>query len=265
MKWGWVIIVIALTILPVGYIHLNKERMKHLKSIEQFKTNEQLFRREIEGFSKLFGGDKKDSSQSTSTSSSDSSSKGTISSDKMDIGDYGKFTEGKDKTSPLVVVYGGIDVGGRKSGEYMYDYLNKTGNSANLFVAKDSNINGKSAYEALKNKLSAKSINPSKKILYLFSGGYKPGMELLKSVSASEFDIIYLVDIWMGNSKVSDFYTNLCKNNRNKVKYFYTSFGANDSNATKNIIGSLNYYKLNGENDHMSTNKDAVSDLISNI
>lgn len=277
MKDIWPIIIFCIVILLAGRTKLNIDKMKHLKSIEEFKrTNEQLFS-DANKYAKLFGlepggdSDKKDddksktsSKGSSSSSSSSSSSTGSISS-KTDLGSYGKFSEASNKKSPLIMVYGGIDVGGRKSGEYMYDYLNKVGSSANIFVAKDANIDGKGAYQSVKNKLSEKSINPSKKILYLFSGGYKPGMSLLKDVSASEFDIIYLVDIWMGNSNVASFYKNLAESNRSKVRYFYTGTGAANSDAKNSLINTLNFYKANDRNDHMDTNNDAVNDLLNKI
>jgi len=277
------VIIFSIVVLLAGNIKLNKEKMKHLKSIDEFKkTNEQLFS-DANKYSKLFGldssspssednKDKKDGSKSggsssssiSSSSSSSSGSSGSLSA-KSDVGNYGKFTEGSSKKSPLVVVYGGIDVGGKKSGEYMYNYLSNVGTSANMFVAADHNVNGKSSYDALKNKLSEKSIVPSKKILYLFSGGYKPGMDLLKSVGASEFDLIYLVDIWMGNDRVASFYEDLAKNNVSKVRYFYTGSGAANANAKNQLIKTLNFYKANNNNDHMGTNKDAVSDLLNKI
>jgi hypothetical protein len=275
MKEIYPVLIFSLVVFISGYININKEKMKHLKSIDEFKkTNEQLFS-DANRFSKLFGldststesgergkeGDKKSSNSGSSSSSSFSSSMSA----KTDIGNYGKFTEASSKKSPLIVVYGGIDVGGKKSGEYMYNYVNKIGSSANIFVAKDHNVDGKSAYDSLKSKLSEKSITPSKKILYLFSGGYRPGMDLLKSVSASEFDLIYLVDIWMGNSKVADFYENLAKNNKEKVRYFYTGTGSANANAKNNLIKTLNFYKANDNNDHMATNKDAVSDLLNKL
>jgi hypothetical protein len=275
MKEIYPLLIFSLVVFMSGYININKEKMKHLKSIDEFKkTNEQLFS-DANRFSKLFGldststesgekgkeGDNKSSSSGSSSSSSSSSSMSA----KTDIGDYGKFTEASSKKSPLIVVYGGIDVGGKKSGEYMYDYINKIGSSANIFVAKDHNVDGKAAYDSLKSKLSEKSITPSKKILYLFSGGYKPGMDLLKSVSASEFDLIYLVDIWMGSSKVADFYETLAKNNKEKVRYFYTGTGSANANAKNNLIKTLNFYKANDNNDHMATNKDAVSDLLNKL
>lgn len=277
MKEIYPVIIFSIVLLFAGTININKEKMKHLKSIDEFKkTNEQLFS-DAKKYAKLFGldstgsssedgEDKKDGSKSSGSSSSSSSSgsSGSLSA-KTDVGSYGKFTEGSSKKSPLVVVFGGINVGGRKSGDYMYDYVNRIGTSANMFVANDHNVNGKSSYDALKNKLSEKSIVPSKKILYLFSGGYNPGMELLKSVGASEFDVIYLVDIWMGSSKVANFYEELAKNNVSKVRYFYTGTGSANANAKNNLIKTLNFYKANDNNDHMDTNKDAVSDLLNKL
>lgn len=271
MKWGLIISFSALTIIPVGYINIKKEKMRHLKSIEEFKKiNEQLFRQEAEAFAKLAGAQLSSSPAQNSTSttggtgnSTTNTPTGKISTEKKDIGAYGKFTAGKSKNSPLVVVFGGINVNNRKSGDYMYDYFNKTGDSFNLFVATDHNINGEAAYSSLKSKLSEQSINPSKKILYLFSGGYNPGMKLLKSVGASEFDLIYLVDIWMGNSNVSKFYEELARNNKQKVLYFYTGFGANNKSASDSLVRTLSFSKLNGTNSHMETNTDAVDSLLS--
>lgn len=261
MKEIYGLLIFSIVILLAGYINIKKEKMKHLKSIDEFKkTNEQLFS-DAKRFSKLFGLDSTSTSSDSGKSDDKSSSSSSIISSKIDIGDYGKFSEASNKNAPLIMVYGGIDVGGKKSGEYMYDYLGKIGSSANIFVAKDHKVDGKGSYKAVKDKLSEKSISPSKKILYLFSGGYKPGMELLNSVSASEFDLIYLVDIWMGNSKVASFYKNLAENNRGKVRYFYSGDGAQNADAKNSLIKTLNFYKSNDQNNHMATNTDAVSDL----
>jgi hypothetical protein len=265
MKEIYGLLIFSIVILLAGYINIKKEKMKHLKSIDEFKiANEQLFS-DANKFSKLFGLDSpsKDSSDNKDSSSGGTDSSGASSSisAKTELGNYGKFSEASKKNAPLIMVYGGIDVGGKKSGEYMYDYLGKIGSSANIFVAKDHKVDGKGSYKAVKDKLSEKSISPSKKILYLFSGGYKPGMELLNSVSASEFDLIYLVDIWMGNSKVASFYKNLAENNRGKVRYFYSGDGAQNADAKNSLIKTLNFYKSNDQNNHMATNTDAVSDL----
>jgi hypothetical protein len=261
MKEIYTILIFSLVVFMPVFININKEKMKHLKSINEFrKNNEQLFS-DADKFYKKFGLDSEGSSDKKGKESGSSSTMPA----KIDVGDYGKFTEASSKKSPLIVVYGGIDVGGKKSGEYMYDYMNKIGSSANIFVAKDHKVNGKASYDSLKNNLSEKSITPSKKILYLFSGGYRPGMDLLKSVSASEFDLIYLVDIWMGNSGVAEFYKKLAEDNRSKVKYFYTGNGANNQDAKNSLIKTLNFCKANGNNDHMSTNNDAVTDLLNKI
>lgn len=238
--------------------------MKHIKSIKEFVSlNEQLFGASVKKFAdELFG----KSETGKDGESGDSASKPT---GKMDspktVGDLGKFTSAKDKTAPLIVVYGGIDVGGKKSGEYMYDYFGATGNSYNLFIARDSKIDGKKAYDDLKSTLEKEGIKPSKKVLYLFSGGWGPGKKLLESVGAKEFDKIYLVDIWMGNSTSSDFYKNLVKKEKQKIEYFYTSFGANNDSARKDLIASASYSAQNKNNDHMETNKDALISLTKQI
>lgn len=177
------------------------------------------------------------------------------------IQNYGNFTPGKDKSSPLVVVFGGIPVGGRESGDYMYDYFNKTGDKYNLFVAKNHNIDGVGAYQSLKNKITSGEITPSKKILYLFSGGYKPGKPMLEKFGAEEFDKILLVDIWMGSSPVANFYKNLASQNKDKVEYYYTDYGANNSDARNYISSSVT--KKEKVNGHMASNINAINSLLS--
>lgn len=142
----------------------------------------------------------------------------------------------------------------------MYDYFGGFGNRYNLFVAKDPNIDGSEAYKAIQNKVGN---YPAKKILYLFSGGYRPGKKLLEEVGAKEFDKIYLVDIWMGNQSVGKFYSDLAKSNPNKVEYYYTSSGGNNSSATSEISNSVSTKLQQKENSHMKTNEDAVKSLSS--
>jgi hypothetical protein len=176
------------------------------------------------------------------------------------ISNFGKFTPAENKSAPLVVTFGGIPVGGRQSGDYMYDYFNKTGNKYNLFVASSHKVDGAGAYDSLKGKLSSDGITPAKKILYLFSGGYRPGMTLLQKVGSGEFDKIYLVDIWMGNSAVAEFYKKLAADNKDKVEYYYTPGGSVNPPAAKAIAGSV-AKKAEGTQGHMATNIDAVKSL----
>ena len=244
--------------------------MKHLKSISEYsKLDEQLFGSEVKKFSDAFFGKKKDSKGSSDSNTGDSKNKGsqkvevvktdTPPAKAKDLGSYGKFSPGKTPSDPLVAVYGGTDVGGRKSGIYMYDYFGSVADNYNLFVATDHNVNGASSYKALKDKVGN---SPSKKILYLFSGGYRPGMDVLNKYGASEFDKIYLVDPWMGNKKTEDFYIKLAKENPSKVEYYYTSFGANSNTAKSGVVDAVNVKNAQKENNHMKTNEDAVSSLI---
>jgi len=268
---SYVIIALIFIISTLGYINKKRNRMRHLKSIEEFKqVNEQLFGNDTKeltkGLLKII--DPKSAEEDSKDGDSKDNKGGTgPAPDKAagSIGDYGKFSEGASKSSPLAIVFGGIPVGGKQSGEYMYDYFNKTGNKLNLFVAANANVKGKSSYDSVIKKLNQGSITPSKKILYLFSGGYKPGMELLKSVGADYFDKIYLVDIWMGNASVSDFYTKLAKENRGKIEYYYTSFGANNNTARNAISQTVMKSSENSKNNHMDTNNDAIGALMKYI
>jgi hypothetical protein len=199
--------------------------------------------------------------KSSTTSSEIEQQKGSKPDTKSQpVGNYGKFTPAKDKSAPLVVVFGGIPVGGRQSGDYMYDYFNKTGDKYNLFVAKSHKVNGLEAYQSLKSKISSGEITPSKKILYLFSGGYRPGMTLLSKFKAEEFDKIILVDIWMGNSSVAQFYKELASNNKEKVEYYYTDYGANNPSARNSISSSVS--KKEKASAHMATNINAIKSLL---
>ena len=177
------------------------------------------------------------------------------------LGGYGKFTPSPDKSDPLVVVFGGIPVGGRESGDYMYDFFDTGTKNYNLFVAKNHKINGPEAYQALLNKIAEDGITPSKKILYLFSGGVTPGMYTIQKFGADQFDKIYLVDIWMGQDVLSKFFMDLAKNNKEKVEYFYTDYGANNPTAKSSIASSASNSKKNPENNHMKTNVDAIDSL----
>ena len=65
--------------------------------------------------------------------------------------------------------------------------------------------------------------------------------------------------------KASPLAKKLAEDNRGKVRYFYTGSGANNTGAKNALINTLNFYKANDNNDHMATNKDAVSDLLNKI
>lgn len=183
-----------------------------------------------------------------------------------EIADLGNFTPSMYEGGPLVLVYGGIDVKGRPSGDYMYDYFKETGTKYNLFVAKNHKINGLEAYQKVSDYLQSQNIIPSKKVLYLFSGGFRPGITLLKSVSPDQFEKIYLVDIYIGkNQDVANFYINLAKSYPFKVEYYYTGSstvmgGSRNLNAQNSIVNTVSKSKV-GMN-HMLTNIDAVKSLL---
>jgi hypothetical protein len=183
----------------------------------------------------------------------------TIQPETIAIDNFGKLSICSNPNAPLLVVFGGIDVNGKSSGVYMWDYMNKFKGEYHIFVAKNANVNGVNAYKAIEKKISEKGITPSTKILYLFSGGYLAGMNVLKSYN-NDFSSVYLVDIWMGNITVSNFYKNYIDNNAAKTKYYYTSFGAN-SPTTRDYIASKASVKKINKNGHMDTNIDATNTI----
>ena len=183
-----------------------------------------------------------------------------------EITDLGNFTPSMYEGATLIMVYGGIDVNGRPSGDYMYDYFKETKNKYNLFVAKNHKVNGLNAYQEVSEYLQDQNIYPSKKVLYLFSGGFRPGYTLLKSVSPDQFEKIYLVDIYIGkNQQIADFYVQLAKNYPSKVEYYYTgsstSAGGSRNLSAQNSIVNTVFTSKKGMN-HMLTNVDAVKSLL---
>ena len=178
----------------------------------------------------------------------------------------GKITVNSDKSAPLVVVFGGTDVGGRVSGVYMYDYFKQdTLPDTTTFIANSSRIDGARAWS----EISGLGLTPVKKILYLFSGGYLPGMSLLNRVAPTEWAAIYLVDIWIGrNQNTKNFYTKLAADFPDKVKYYYTggeksAGGSANLAAKRQIIAAVNLSK--GSVSHMGANDIAVTDLVNDI
>ena len=175
----------------------------------------------------------------------------------------GKILFCKNTTAPLLIVYGGIPVGGRSSGDYMWDYVDKLKSKYHIFVATSHKVDGDSSYASVLAQLEKYGIKPSSKVLYLFSGGYRPGMALLKN-KASDFAKTLLVDIWMKGSVISSFYIKFTKDNSAKVKYYYTDFGANNTVARDTIAKSASTSKRRSGGSmtvHMDTNLDAVSSL----
>ena len=196
-------------------------------------------------------------------------------SDPVDIPGHGKLSIASDADAPLLVVFGGIDVGGVQSGVYMWNYMGGIKDKFHIFVALNNNVNGAQAYGAVMDTLKARSLTPSRQILYLFSGGYKPGMSLLTGGGPNLFSSIYLVDIWMGVGKdnrsvVPNFYKALADKNAAKLTYVYTNFGANNDGARDYIakkVGRASATLVSGKKDesgmqtHMRTNTVAISTL----
>ncbi|HEX4387003.1 MAG TPA: hypothetical protein VH109_00085 [Steroidobacteraceae bacterium] len=154
---------------------------------------------------------------------------------------HGKLSLAGRADAPLLLVFGGIPVGGVQSGVYMWNYMNALKDRYHIFVATSNTTPGTLAYKAVMAKLASDDIDitPSEQILYLFSGGYGPGMNVLHSSGPATFSAIHLVDIWMGNKTVADFYKKLADTNSGKMTYTYTTFGANSPETRDYIADRL--------------------------
>ncbi len=165
----------------------------------------------------------------------------------------------------MILLTSATGVGGVQSGHYMWRYMDAVKDRFHVFVAKNNLVIGKHSYDVLMKALKAKSLSPSSQVLYLFSGGYRPGMDLLPGQGASLFSSIYLVDIWMGGSVVPKFYMALADANAPKITYVYTNFGATNEKArdyiAKKVAPRATLVEGKGMQTHMSTNTVAVGKL----
>lgn len=170
----------------------------------------------------------------------------------------GKLSMARNLSAPLLVVFGGIPVG-RRSGLYMWDYVGKITDRFHIFVAYDNNVDGTLAYSSLMSTLQAQGGIPNQQILYLFSGGWRPGMALLNSRGAALFSSIYLVDIWMGSDKSAKFYKDLVDANAAKITYVSTKAGASNDTAREYIANKVGARAIRFQGQHMETNTKAVT------
>jgi hypothetical protein len=194
----------------------------------------------------------------------------------IEITGFGKLWIASDKSgplksAPLLVVFGGTVVDGRTSGDYMWDFMNDLKDKFHIFVADNNSVKGKEAFDALTDKITKEGLTPSKQILYLFSGGWRPGIPVLRDVGAKQFSAIFLVDIWMGVGDVSgtmspDFYKALVDKESAKITYIFTRNGPDNPDlrdAIKKKLGDkatfVDYQKgVDHTKTHMSTNTVAV-------
>lgn len=182
-------------------------------------------------------------------------------------GILGKISFSKDISAPLIICFGGIDVAGKRSGDYMYDYFNQDIlNKFHVYIAYSHKTDANQAYTAIKKILDEKKVNPSYLILYLFSGGYLPAISLVDNITINVFKKVYLVDIWIGKTL---YWVNLAKKQQDKFVYFWTNAGHGNVEAHEELKRSVENYSrltsISGQGSlHMSTNVDAISHLDKN-
>lgn len=159
----------------------------------------------------------------------------------------------------------------KKSDVYMWNYMNALKDRFHIFVSlPPRHVDGPKAYDALMNARDQK-FAPSQQILFLFSGGYLPGMGLLGGKAyADKFSSIFLVDIWMGNTNVANFYTHFVNLNADRVTYVFTEGGPDNPDARKQLVRKLGSQKATkvdaqtgdvGYMTHMRTNTVAIGTL----
>ncbi|HUH63022.1 MAG TPA: hypothetical protein VLZ50_08505 [Terracidiphilus sp.] len=215
----------------------------------------------------------------------------------VDIPFYGKLAMAPIENAPLLVVFGGIPVRESildptdkahandmvQSGDYMWKYFTNLRNRFHIFVAYSPKVDGALAYRYLLYTLQWKGDPPAVcpvdvktdfsgpyQILYLFSGGYKPGIELMNRYSSKLFSSVFLVDIWMKAGSVSSYYQNFAAANADKTYYIHTEFGADNPTARDFITRRLGTAKAplvsgrvgeKGMQTHMRTNEVAVGNI----
>ena len=192
--------------------------------------------------------------------------------DFIEVKESGKLLPAKNATARLLLMFGGTDVNGRTSGTYMWDYVGGFKDKFHIFVASNNFVKGDKAYDAVMKTLEANHLTASDQILYLFSGGWSPGMQLLRAQGAKTFSSILLVDIWMRadseNGQASaKFYKALADTDTKKLAYVFTPGGAVNKEARDYIANRLGPEKakrvdyqdgVDQMDTHMSTNEVAV-------
>lgn len=149
---------------------------------------------------------------------------------------YGKFTPAPTANAPFIAVYGGIDVRGRASGTYMYDYITpELTEKNNVYVASSHRVPGVASYDEGFAKVNG---TPSKRILYLFSGGELPCRKILEKYFDT-FDRVYLVDPFLAQSIST--YTQFIARSPSKFVFAYTPI---PPNATTNPENGMNQVQL---------------------
>jgi hypothetical protein len=162
-----------------------------------------------------------------------------------------------------VVVFGGQRSSGRESGDYMFDYFGPIlGQDAVVFVAKNAYVSARGALKWAEDNYEKRQEGPSKKVLYLFSLAWRPGRAFAPDFS--EFDKVYLVDIWMGAKESFDVYIPAVRANPKKFVFIYTETGtaaSEETLATMRATGVESYKLSKAHYNHFSCNNFAVTQL----
>ena len=156
-----------------------------------------------------------------------------------------KFADGSVQNAPLVVIFGGINVGGEASGVYMRRYAQPLFRGNHVVIAK----NDKVAYAdvlVLAMKTNPHTINKPR-TLYIFSNGVVPTYTFIRATAGAIpltfYSSIYMVDAYLGSNttRAKDVTEQFLYDMRKRPQYyafFYTNaFGENGmTQATRDKI-----------------------------
>lgn len=135
---------------------------------------------------------------------------------------HGKFTPAPTTGAPFIAVYGGSDVAGTPSGVYMYTYVTpKLTAKNNVYVAANYRVPGVQSHDEGAARVQG---TPSKRILYMFSGGELPCRKVYEKYGAT-FDRVYLVDAFLAQS--TQVWANFISKDPTKFVFVYTPIPQN--------------------------------------
>jgi lysozyme len=111
-------------------------------------------------------------------------------------GSLGQFKSSmNNKNAPFIFVVGGLDVRGRKCGEYMWDYFTDAATGKYHVYVKSTHDSGNatSALSEAWSIMKQHGLQSYKSVCYYFSAGNKASLPVLKQVSPTKWHAIFLV------------------------------------------------------------------------
>jgi hypothetical protein len=179
----------------------------------------------------------------------------------------GKLWKARAPDAPLLFVLGGKKIDDVSSGKYMWEFMGEAKELCHVFVARDSSVNGVTAFDAVIDTFLEAGVVPRYLVLYLFSGGYWPGKQLIEKKGPLTFRRIVLVDIWIGLDGAK-FYGEYADNRvvMGITTYVNTGWAARNDKVNAALENADAHVPVSGPQTmatHKSANKDAMEWVVS--